>query len=163
MRVHDSIQVVIVFITTTTLQFKKNRLWLAHSDHFTFHHQSNLLVSLHTKKKVGRQQQVRNLRSMAKKFKRITYEKDSDDHYVVVLNPWANGPQKPRLKAQADFIGAWLRIAFRKPLEKNIVKTIYTLDTVRHISVTRQCIANWIIRETRSSLELALKLMSRLA
>ena len=66
---------------------------------------------------------------MPKKFKVKTYEKDNDDHYVVVLNPWAKG-HKHRCQEQVDWIGAWLRIVFGKPQEKHIIKNIYTVETV---------------------------------
>ncbi|KAL5512540.1 hypothetical protein ACEPAG_3193 [Sanghuangporus baumii] len=67
---------------------------------------------------------------MPKKFKVKTYEKDNDDHYVVVLNPWNRG-YKQRSQEQIDWMGAWLRIAFRKPKEKHIVKNIYSVETRR--------------------------------
>ncbi|OCB91782.1 hypothetical protein A7U60_g954 [Sanghuangporus baumii] len=67
---------------------------------------------------------------MPKKFKVKLYEKDNDDHYVVVLNPWAQG-YKPRSQEQIDWMGAWLRIAFRRPKEKYIVKNIYSVETRR--------------------------------
>ncbi|KAL5504539.1 hypothetical protein ACEPAH_7200 [Sanghuangporus vaninii] len=67
---------------------------------------------------------------MPKKFKVKTYEKDNDDHYVVVLNPWVQG-YKSRSQEQIDWMGAWLRIAFRKPKEKYIVKNIYSVEKRR--------------------------------
>ncbi|EJD08228.1 uncharacterized protein FOMMEDRAFT_25372 [Fomitiporia mediterranea MF3/22] len=66
---------------------------------------------------------------MPKKLKRTTYEKDNDDHYVVIINPWAKSFDLPRKQTQIDWIGAWLRIAFRKPYEKNVILNIYTMDT----------------------------------
>ncbi|KAL5483079.1 hypothetical protein ACEPAI_8308 [Sanghuangporus weigelae] len=71
---------------------------------------------------------------MPKKFKVKTYEKDNDDHYVVVLNPWAQG-YKPRSQEQIDWMGAWLRIAFRRPKEKHIVKNIYSVETRSEVIV----------------------------
>ncbi|KAH8117207.1 hypothetical protein DFH11DRAFT_988952 [Phellopilus nigrolimitatus] len=66
---------------------------------------------------------------MVKKFRRKEYKKDVDDHFVVVINPWANGLKTPRKQEAIDMIGAWLRIAFRKPDEKGIIRAIFTLDT----------------------------------
>ncbi|KAI5117968.1 hypothetical protein M0805_004902 [Coniferiporia weirii] len=66
---------------------------------------------------------------MPKKFKTKIYKKDLEDHFVVAINPWANGERKPRGKSDIDWIGAWLRIAFRKSEESDIIRTIFTLDT----------------------------------
>ncbi|THH05874.1 hypothetical protein EW145_g4479 [Phellinidium pouzarii] len=63
---------------------------------------------------------------MAKKLKIKTYKKDVDDHYVVVINPWANSPRNPRTQVEMNYIGAWLRIAFKKPDEKGIVRAIFS-------------------------------------
>ena len=73
---------------------------------------------------------------MPKKFKRKIYEKDNDDHYVVVIDPWTKGLALPHSQTRINWIGAWLRIAFRKPYERDIVKNIYTVETVRPVHLT---------------------------
>ena len=70
---------------------------------------------------------------MAKKFKVKIYEKDNDDLYVVIINPWKRGYELPWSQNAANWIGAWLRLAAHRADVPNTVRSIMTMNSVRHV------------------------------
>lgn len=68
---------------------------------------------------------------MAKKFKLKTYEKDNDDLYVVIVNPWTRGHSVPYDQSAVNWMGAWLRLAAQKTDDGSLVITILTMESVR--------------------------------
>lgn len=58
------------------------------------------------------------------------FEKDIDDHFVVVVEPWSNGIMDYRDERAINWMGAWLRIVFHKPDEMDVVRAIYTIGQV---------------------------------
>ena len=68
---------------------------------------------------------------MAKKFKLKLYEKDNDDLYVVIINPWTRGHSLPWSQNAVDWVGAWLRLASHRADEPGIVRTVMTMNSVR--------------------------------
>ena len=65
-----------------------------------------------------------------KKFKMKKYEKDDDDHYIVIIEPWTHGIQDIADANTVNYIAAWLRVMLRKVKEKGIVRAIYTVGQV---------------------------------
>lgn len=70
---------------------------------------------------------------MAKKFKLKIYEKDNDDLYVVIINPWKRGHELPWSQNAINWIGAWLRLAAHKADETGVVRSIMTMSSVRDL------------------------------
>lgn len=66
-----------------------------------------------------------------KKFKIKKYEKDDEDHYIVIVEPWTHGFGDIANPNAIEFIAAWLRVMFRKVTEKGIINGIFTIGQVR--------------------------------
>lgn len=70
------------------------------------------------------------------KFKQKKYEKECDEHFVVVDKPFRNGRNGPWQPADINIIAEWLARAFQT--ERQDIVAIYTMNTVItfHISET---------------------------
>lgn len=66
-----------------------------------------------------------------KKFKIKKYEKDDEDHYIVIVEPWTHGFEDIANPNAIELIAAWLRVMFRKVTEKGIINGIFTIGQVR--------------------------------
>ena len=67
---------------------------------------------------------------MAKGFKVKKYEKDNDDLYVVLINPWTRGHSLPYTQTAVNWIGGWLRLAAHRPNEPSTVISVLTMGSV---------------------------------
>ena len=69
---------------------------------------------------------------MVKKFKKKIYEKTTDDHYIVVVNPWfgRNGFTPSTVAKDLNSLSFWLRKATHKPDKPGVVKIIYRRSKV---------------------------------
>lgn len=66
-----------------------------------------------------------------KRFKIKTYDKDVDDHFIVIVEPWTYGVEDIAGNQMAiEYVSAWLRAAFHKISEKDVVRTIFTKGKV---------------------------------
>ena len=66
-----------------------------------------------------------------KKIKKKVFEKDTDEHFVVIIIPFRDGRTRPWDKIDTNIIAEWLRRAIGS--RRQSVHAVYTLSSVRSL------------------------------
>ena len=82
-----------------------------------------------------------------KKIKKKVFEKDIDEHFVVIIKPFRDGRKRPWDKIDTNIIAEWLRRAIGS--RRQSVHAVYTLSSVRSYLTNQWMELKGIIRGMR--------------